>query len=386
MPNLPSLLVTSNYPPRVGGMEEYYAQLARSLDEGPVWVSTPRVREGGPAPELASPRVNVRTTVFDRGSAHKFAWVVVWWLSTLPLTFRHGIRFLHCGNLTPTGYLGYWTRKLRGIPYAIYFHGMDVERAIRKLHDGGPRAAAIRRILRDAAVLFANSRDTRDRLLRLGASPDRITILHPGVDAGRFRPAEDTGGPRRGPGHESTLLTVGRYAARKGVDDVIRALPRIRERCPSRLVVAGREQEEHLVGLVRELGLEGHVTFLGEVAAAELPALYRSADVFVMPSREEAESGSVEGFGIVFLEAAASGVPSIGGRSGGMADAIADGETGYLVEPGNPDELVDRIVHLLSDHDLRATMGRKARDRVATRFSWEAAGRAVGERMRRAVS
>lgn len=423
MANLPSLLVTTNYPPHIGGMEEYYAQLARHLDERPVFVSTTKAPaagggaagEGGGAPRgdvagggdaadrgvaAAGDDPRVLRLPFRRSSANRFVWVIAWWLTIVPLILRHGIRFLHCGNLTPSGYLGLWTKRLLGIPYSLTFHGMDVERAIRKREKGGPRARTAARILAAADIVFANSRDTRDRLARLGVAPERVRLLPPGVDAERFRPRE-AGGADGGAGGEAsggadaatdgaarpaTLLTVGRYAARKGVADVLRVLPRVAERRDVRFVIAGREQEENLAPLVAELGLEDRVRFAGEVTPDDLPALYRSADLFVMPSREDETTGSVEGFGIVFLEAAASGIPSIGGRSGGMADAIVDGETGYLVTPGDLDEIADRITRLLTDDDLRAQLGRAGRARVLTEFTWAAMGRKAGEEMRRVLA
>ncbi|MBZ0267697.1 glycosyltransferase, partial [bacterium] len=165
MAKLPSLLVTTNYPPHIGGMEEYYAQLARHLDERPVFVSTTRA----PAPGDGGPGaagVNVVRLPFRRSSANRFVWVVAWWLAIVPLVLRHGIRFLHCGNLTPTGYLGLWTKRLLGVPYSLTFHGMDVERAIRKRAYGGMKARTAARIVAEADVVFANSRDTQGRLAR----------------------------------------------------------------------------------------------------------------------------------------------------------------------------------------------------------------------------
>ncbi|HMB68888.1 MAG TPA: glycosyltransferase, partial [bacterium] len=350
---------------------------------GRVVVSAPRAGDWRAA-DREDPLV-VSRPPFGRMGSGRFVAVLLWWLWALVLVIRHDVRFLHCGNVTPNGYVGYWMHRTLGLPYALYFHGMDVERFARKEARGGPRARVVRRILDRAAVVFANSRDTVARLERIGVAGDRIRLLHPGVDAERFRP-----GPVNDPALAAladgpTLLTVGRYARRKGVDLVLRALVTVRRRVPCRLLVSGRDQEENLRPLVDELGLGDAVRFLGEVPAAALPDLYRAADVFVMPAREEADTGSVEGFGIVFLEAAASGVPAVGGRSGGMGDAVADGETGFLVDPDDADGLAARLLEILEDPELAERLGRRGRERALADFSWDRAGRIVGEEVRRAV-
>jgi phosphatidylinositol alpha-1,6-mannosyltransferase len=351
-------------------MEEYYARLAEHLPS--VIVCTPRVTGWREADRSSALRIF--RPPFERFAARKFAWVILWWIWVVVLAVRFRVRMLHCGNVTPTGYLGHWTKKALGVPYAIHFHGMDAVRAADKLHRGGLRARALRAILREAELCFANSADTAQRLAALGVEPGRTTVVNPGVDSTRFAPASDGAREARS---TKVLLTVGRYAKRKGIDRVICALPRIRQVVDCELVIVGRDHAENLAPLVRELGLENAVRFAGEVAPEELPQFYRRADVFVMPSFEDEDSGSVEGFGIVFLEAAASGIPAIGGRSGGIGDAVADGETGFLVDPEDEDELVEKCVRLLESEELRRKMGERARRRAVEQFSWDEFGRKV---------
>jgi phosphatidylinositol alpha-1,6-mannosyltransferase len=151
-------------------------------------------------------------------------------------------------------------------------------------------------------------------------------------------------------------------------------------------VIVGRRQEENLAGLVRELRLGGAVHFYGEVSEEELPDFYRAASVFVMPAWEEESTGSVEGFGIVFLEAAASGIPSIGGKSGGIPDAIRDPETGFLVDAKNEEALAASLIDILSHDEKRKAMGRSARQLAENEFDWGRAAGVVEAQMRRAVS
>jgi phosphatidylinositol alpha-1,6-mannosyltransferase len=168
------------------------------------------------------------------------------------------------------------------------------------------------------------------------------------------------------------LLTVARLARRKGHDLVLRALPLLGDIADLRyVIVGGGEDLARLEEIVRRNGLEESVIFAGRVPEHELPDYYRLCDLYVMPNREVTEvTDSLEGFGISFIEASACGKPAIAGRSGGTDAAVADGETGYLVDPEDPAELASKIRLLLNDPGLRAEMGRKGRERVERDFTW----------------
>lgn len=381
LPLVRSLLVTVNYPPSIGGIENYYASLARRFPPGALVVSTPQAAGDVEADAIAE--VPVVRAPFSRRHAHKLFFEIVWFTHLLLVVALRDIRFLHCGNMTPAGRICLWMRRGLGLPYAIYFHGMDVVKMAKKIRGGGVSGRSLVRVLDGASVLFANSHDTSRRLVEAGADPSRVTIVFPGVDVERFSPGKPTSPRAAALAGDATILTVGRYAQRKGVDLLIRALPGIAARVPEvRLVVAGRRQEDHLGALVAELELGSRVHFLGEVGGEELPDLYRAASVFAMPAWEDEASGSVEGFGIVYLEAAATGIPAIGGRSGGVSDAIVDGETGFLVAPRDLGDLSRRLVELLSDAALRRRLGENARRRVALEFTWDKAAARVMEAIR----
>jgi phosphatidylinositol alpha-1,6-mannosyltransferase len=136
--------------------------------------------------------------------------------------------------------------------------------------------------------------------------------------------------------------------------------------------------------LTSQLGVESHVIFVGAVPYDEAPAFYSASDVFAMPNRER--PGDFEGFGIVFLEANARGLPVIGGRSGGAQDAVADGESGYLVDPMNVSEIAQRLIELLRDHAQARRMAETGRLRVETQFSWDRAARQVRTAISEAVA
>ncbi len=195
----------------------------------------------------------------------------------------------------------------------------------------------------------------------------------------RRRRATNRSGARLLAGADVLLLSVGRLQARKGHDLVLRALARLAPGDPRvRYVVIGDGPErQRLEQLARQLRVADRVAWAGIVATHELPACYASADVFVHPNR--VEGADFEGFGIVFLEAAASGLAAIGGRSGGVPEAIEDGRTGLLVSGTDAEELARAIVRLAGDAAARRLMGEAGRARALQEFSWERAARRVAE-------
>ena len=153
---------------------------------------------------------------------------------------------------------------------------------------------------------------------------------------------------------------------------LIKALPDIRRRVDGAalVIVGGGPHGEHLHRLAREAGVTEHVVFTGGVPSAELPAHYAMADVFAMPCRTRGYGMDVEGLGIVFLEASASGVPVVAGCSGGAPETVRDGETGRLVDGRSHDEIVDAVGSILADPDLAARMGAVGRTWISRDWSW----------------
>jgi phosphatidyl-myo-inositol dimannoside synthase len=211
-------------------------------------------------------------------------------------------------------------------------------------------------------------------LERLAVDRRRIVVSPEGVDVSRFehvdgavlgevRARHDLQGRR-------VMLTVSRLVERKGHDMVIRALPAILKAVPDAvyLVVGRGPREEFLRRLAHETGVAESVVFCGAIPDRELAAYYTACDIFVMPSREV--DGDIEGFGITFMEAAACGKPSVGGRTGGIAEAVVAGETGLLVDPGAPAEIADAVISLLTDPDLANRMGTAGRHRVVGDFQY----------------
>ncbi len=259
----------------------------------------------------------------------------------------------------------------RGVPYACYVHGEEVNIAStsREL------SFLARRVLGGADFLIANSQNTRQILMNEWGVPDSaVRLLNPGVDTFRFQPAERNAEVRMrlGWGDRPVLLTVGRLQRRKGQDQLILALNRIRTSFPDILyaIIGDGEDLSHLQGLVASEDLERHVQFLGEVKDAQLVECYQQCDLFVLPNR--AVGKDIEGFGMVLLEAQACGRPVLAGTSGGTAETMRIPETGYVVPCDGPHELAALVVKLLGNPGQLQRMGSAARAHVVGRFDWSA--------------
>jgi phosphatidylinositol alpha-1,6-mannosyltransferase len=286
---------------------------------------------------------------------------------------------VHCGRGLPEGLSAMLSRRR----FACWTHGEELGYAStsRELTWLLPRVYA------RALAVLANSHNSARLLHKWGVSPDRITVIHPGVDPQRFRPDADPGDWRQrfARNGELLLLSVGRLQRRKGHDLVLTALAGWQEADPPvRYLIAGDgDNRLALEQQVRDAALNDRVTFVGAIADAALPGLYAAADVFVMPNRSDGVD--FEGFGIVFLEAAASGLPCIAGNSGGAPEAIEDGQTGYLVSGHDADELRQVLERLTGSVETRRRMGACGRERILRDFT-EERGAAVLSAVHRRVA
>ncbi len=301
--------------------------------------------------------------------------------STLVRRARPG--FVWCAELKPAGYPARWLRARYGLPYGVIVHGTELLLLQAKMRRSRFKWWTARQLLGGASVVVANSRWTADLarsvLAALGCpvlAPD-VRIVPPGTTPSRFRPGIDPRPAREKYGLDGGpwLLTVARLDSHKGIDTVIRALPAVRAAFPAvRYAVAGvGSRGPEYERLAAELGLEDAVKFLGFVADAELPAVYNAADLYVGASRRY--DLLAEGFGIALVEASACGLAVVAGDSGGVADAVRDGETGILVDPNDPAAVAVGITRLLSDADVRRRMGAAGRRAVETYYNWDRVAR-----------
>ncbi|HKU38099.1 MAG TPA: glycosyltransferase family 4 protein [Polyangiales bacterium] len=230
-----------------------------------------------------------------------------------------------------------------------------------------------RRALQEPRGLISISARTAELAVQAGAAPDRIRTTYIGVDPERYRPEEQPELRRKLAGDGQLLLSVARLVPRKGIDNVLQALPAVLARVPNLTyaVIGEGPDLARLTALAAQLGVSERVRFLQGVPG-DLVEYYNACDLFVMPAREE--PGDVEGFGIVYLEANACEKPVIGARAGGVIDAVADGESGLLVPQNDVPALAAAITSLLTDRERAADLGRRGRQRVLSQLSWQRVG------------
>ena len=377
-----TLLVTNDFPPKVGGIQSYLDELWRRMDPAAIVVLTASSDPDASAfdaRELAEGREVVRR----RGK-------------TLYVPTRAARRAID-GEVErvrpdlvlydPYVPLGLAGARL-GRPYGVVLHGAEV--AIPARLPIVRRAA--RAVLRGATVVVSAGSYPEDEARRL-AGDDLGTVIRvpPGVDAARFVPmpagSRGTARARLGlPAEGHLVASVGRLVPRKGIDVLIEAVARCRaDGGAVTLAVAGNGRDAgRLRRLARRSGTA--VRFLGRVSEADKVALLGAADVFAQPCRSRWGGLEQEGFGIVFLEAAACGVPQVAGRSGGSYEAVAAGATGLVVdEPRDPSAVAAALGELLADAPRRAAMGDAARRRAIREFDYDVLARRLADGLDAAV-
>lgn len=375
IPRTKVLVLTDAFLPHAGGSREYYHNIYQGmagLGDSQVTILTKRIPGWEEFDRQANtPFYEIRRK-FKPLTSTKYGELpkgIPVFLQALWSVLRDRPSVIHAGDLYPQGVIAMMFKKLFSIPYVIYCHGEEIPQLNRSRFQ--PRVR--NRIYMSADAVIANSEFTRQSLLRLGVPKERICKITPGVHVERFQPAACDADLRNSYGlkEKLILLTVARLVPRKGHRLVMQALSKLKAKFPNAhyLIVGKGPEEPELRKLASEFGISDRVIFAGYVPAEKLPEFYRLCDIVVMPNRVD-ETGDLEGFGMVFLEANAAGKPAVAGRTGGAAEAVADGSTGYLVDPEDADELASVLDRLLADKNLRDRLGSAGLERVRHCFSW----------------
>lgn len=364
------LIVTQDFPPEMGGIQTYVVELARHFlarghavrvicpgrasDPAPLPGLTDLVRLPVPGSFLFLPLLGYLPGYLRRHPSVDRV-LCAQWQSAVALPPREG----NGGrNGSETGRKSF-----------CLVHGRELLTSVF-----GPAAPfATRRAFARLDAAFPNSNEVL-RLARARTAPDfPLRLVHPGVNPEVFRPV-DAGflRERYGLGNAPVIVSITRMVARKNLRRLIEVLPAVRAEVPgTRLVLCGTGPERE--GLMAAAAGQGDsVLFPGRIGDGEMAAHYRMGDVFALPSFSSERD--IEGFGIVYLEAGACEVPVVGGLSGGVPDAVADGETGLLVPPDDSGRLREALVALLSNRSKAQAMGRRARERVLESHTWTATG------------
>lgn len=383
------LIVTTHYKPLVGGAQAVYDALAdktpshfgvltakrdfvrrcevsswEAFDENAKY---PITRIDRLRPDMLGENPNIANRLSSHLSARKIRRDVLDAVVKRCKNDRYNIVCI--GALDALGWLIGPLRETLGIKVILYTHGEEISQTA--YNDRAEKAREC--YLNEADGVIAVSSFTAALIeKKYGVHKDRIKCLGNGVNLEKFRarPTENVRIPlglNAGP----LVLSVGRLVERKGFDQMLQAWPNVLAAVPeAQLAIVGSgPQEAQLLATIEDLSISGSVQLLGHVSDAQLPSLYASADVFAMPNRTLPD-GDTEGFGLVFLEAAAAGTPSVAGRAGGAVDAVIDGKTGFLVDGMDVGAISFAITELLTNEVRRVEMADAARSHALTQ-GWE---------------
>jgi phosphatidylinositol alpha-1,6-mannosyltransferase len=376
------LIVTQNFPPLEGGISTHCYEMARNWGRSEeVWVLAPHASAADgdhpfPGRLVRMPR-----------AGNQVSRLLVSLVSTLRLTRRirpdliYGTHWRNCG--VALRLVASFTK----VPFFLAVHGsevFDLLKPHRKLY-----LALFRWVAAGCRGFVALGQYQQHILRKLRIENERVFTSPEGIDLTRLATAEGDGSNLIRARHhlegKAVIVTVGRLVERKGHDMIIRALPQVLNRVREAvyLIVGRGPMEKRLRALAREMGVQDRVLFCGFVPEKDLMAYYQAADVFAMPNREV--EGDTEGFGIVFVEAGACGKPVVGGLSGGAVEVIADGVTGFLVNPVSVEEIAQTLTTLLEDRGLASRMGRAGRARVEQHYTYQQVAQNIAVFLRQVV-
>ncbi len=364
------LLVTNDFPPKIGGIQSLLWEWWRRLPPDSFAVLT--------SPYAGTEEFDAAQPFLVRRTREPVLLPHPWMVSRINAMAREvGAELVVLDPALPLGLVG----PSLDLPYDVVLHGAEV--TVPGRLPGSKQALA--HVLRRARHIVAAGGYPAAEGERAAGRSLPITIVPPGVDTERFHPltAAERSAARGhfGIADEAELVVgISRLVPRKGFDTAVRAAALLHKSRPDLVlaIAGGGRDAERLQGLAESL--KAPVRFLGRVPNDDLPRLYGCADVYTMLCRNRWGGLEQEGFGIVFLEAAACAVPQVAGHSGGAAEAVADGETGFVIrQPDDPREVATAIERLLDDPELRARMGAAGRERAVREFSYDVLAHRLGQ-------
>lgn len=325
-------LITLDYPPQRGGVARYLSQLVEASD-GAIAVIVAK-KEEDPMPR--------------------------WW-SLVLMCWRQRTETILVSHVFPVGTAAWISRLCGGPSYAVILHGLDVRRV-----DSVLKRWLFRWICRGAKAVIVNSRSTADDV-KIKAPGMTCHIVTPGVTRDGYPTREEARRTLSIDLGTELVVSVCRLVPRKGIDFSLRAISRLQTQRNVMYVVVGEgEDAQRLIGVAQEV--RARVTWVRNADDTAVKTWLAAADIFLLPVREDA--GDVEGFGIVYLEAAMAGVPSVAGKTGGAREAVIHEQTGLLINPNRIDEMTDAISTLLKDPELRKRLGEAGKRRAQADFQW----------------
>ncbi len=366
------LIITFEYPPQIGGIATYVHDLAEALSEDKVIV-------------LASTSSNLKEQKkWDKRQKYVilrkkllfplFIWPrwLSMYLSVRKIIRQEGIELLMIHHILPVGYIGILCRKLAGVKFIIFSHGTDTQMAVRNLW----KKLMCSWICKNSSLVVFNSDSLKRRFTEhFPICKQKSKVLYPCPERNFLqKPKHDViDGLKKQYAliGKQVILSVGRLDEGKGFSHFIRALPKILKNSPHIvwMIVGDGPKRDGIIEDIQKNNLQNVVRFIGEVAHGEIKKFYYLADLFVLLTHPN--EGREEGLGLVFLEAAAAGLPVVAGRSGGVEEAVLHGQTGVIIDTRDQSTIVKTVSCLLKNRDYARKLGMAGRQRIEQEFMWD---------------
>ena len=374
-----TFLLTDEFPPMQTGISRLMGEIARRYPKGELIVSTGLHRDSLETDGRYSGATIDRLPIPTK-SLKGLAGLLFWSRRVASLARQHKPRFAWSDSIRPCAYPAKWVHERVGTKYGVLVHGGDLLTELHKIHHSRFARRTAKALLGSAVSVVANSQWTREQaqtvLRELGLDPLAETVrvvplgtdpehFHPGIDTREVRARYRLNGDR-------WIVTVARLESYKGVDTVLKAVAQLRKGGVDvkYLIVGSGKKRQAFKKIAQEMGIADAVRFVGTVPDADLPALYNVAAAYAGVSRR-ADGTRIEGFGIALAEASACGLPVVAGQSGGLAEAVHDGETGLVVDPDEVGAVVAALSRLLTDQLLARRLGQAGRKAVETYYNWD---------------
>jgi phosphatidylinositol alpha-1,6-mannosyltransferase len=354
------LLITHDFPPHnPGGMTSYYQGLVEHFPKKRMLVLTKKKPSAYPSVP------NVYYELSDGYIINLVRSII----TGLKLIKKYKISLIHCGNASKYRYAAWILKKLTGTPFLLYFHGNDLMRLAHRIKN---KKSFFNGSVFDAQGVVVNSAFTVDKVKRfLGFHKNKIIVLNPGLDDAWLD--IECAAPRYTKTEPFHLISIGSLIQRKGFDKTIEAVSILTLKGYDLLYsLVGKGDQTYLQSIARQYNVLDKITFHGFADLSEVQKFLMQSHLFVMPSRTLNQGRDVEGFGIVYLEAAACKRPSVASNDGGISDAVIDGKTGISVSnPDSAQDIATAIQSFIDDKDKLSEMGEEAYHRVNQSFRWE---------------
>ncbi len=361
-----TLIITLEYPPQIGGIASYIYNAASHWPDNDLLIYAPKTKPT--YDENSKWRVIRKKPYFTFFWPH---WLRLLW-QIWRIVIKEHVEIIHVHHVLPVGYVAYIIKKINKIPYYVFFHGTDLEKATKsrwKKRMAKKICFAADKIIVNSVFLQNKFKDKFEDLNKevvvVNPGPNELfleTIANEEIKKIKAQLALEG---------KKVIITVARLAEAKGYPRLIHVLPVILKKIPNLvwLIIGDGPKKKLILDLIQKKSLQNVVRYLGEIEPKLLPKYYQVADLFVLLSHPDIEAE--EGWGTVFLEAAASGLPVVAGNAGGVSETVENLVTGLMVDASHEEGVVNAVVELLRNEQYAKQMGKKGKERVIKEFAWE---------------